>query len=567
MKPTEIEPIDSDGKPQHSHPDRLNQLLIWAAFFLIAALAALVADIWLWPVTDGPTVQAIGPTVHLPSPNPTEPPLPTQLPSATTAVSPTIVASTAVTPPPCVPPNDWGIHIVQEGNTLYSLAQRYGTDVDTLMRVNCLNTFTIFIDQRLYVPGPMASPTLPLPLSTPPPAATATPRPGASATLIADVQATPTPVPSATPQSAFKVNIPNRYLNIVLLGSDKRPSSGAWRTDSMIVVSVDTEQNIVRLLSIPRDLWVYIPGHGYNRVNTADLWGELAKKGTGPDRVKQTIHYNLGIPIHYYVRVDFQGFIKIIDAVGGIDVDVDCPLPDIDLAAGIHHMNGQQALRYARSRKSTNDFDRGRRQRKVLMALWEQGLTLDIIPKLPSLWRTMADTFQTDLPLDQVINLAYMGVQLKPQRILSTSIGASQVQGWMTPEGAAVLLPREDRIRTLLENFYAVKEPGSLDASEKVQIRILNGSPRRQAEQLAASAVSWEGFKVVNTGNADRQDYAQTSIRVYRGDLSAGQELAKLLGVPATSVQDLTATPEQPDPANPVDIQVILGRDYNPCQR
>jgi hypothetical protein len=230
-------------------------------------------------------------------------------------------------------------------------------------------------------------------------------------------------------------------------------------------------------------------------------------------------------------------------------------------------MNGQEALRYARSRKSTNDFDRGRRQRKVLMALWEQGLTLDIIPKLPSLWRTMADTFQTDLPLDQVINLAYMGVQLKPQRILSTSIGASQVQGWMTPEGAAVLLPREDRIRTLLENFYAVKEPGSLDASEKVQIRILNGSPRRQAEQLAASAVSWEGFKVVNTGNADRQDYAQTSIRVYRGDLSAGQELAKLLGVPATSVQDLTATPEQPDPANPVDIQVILGRDYNPCQR
>jgi anionic cell wall polymer biosynthesis LytR-Cps2A-Psr (LCP) family protein len=293
----------------------------------------------------------------------------------------------------------------------------------------------------------------------------------------------------------------------------------------------------------------------------------LAKKGGGPDRVKQTIFYNLGIPIHYYVRVDFQGFMKIIDAVGGVDVDVECPLPDINLAAGMYHMSGAQALRYSRSRYSTNDFDRGRRQRKVLMALWEQGLTLDIIPKLPSLWWAMADSFQTDLPLDQVINLAYVGVQLRPQRILSASIGASQVQSWMTPAGAAVLLPREDRIRKLLENFYAVKDTSSLDVTEKVQIQILNGSSRRQAEQLAASAVSWEGFKVVKSGTADRQNYARTQIRVYRGDVAAGQELASRLGVPATAVQDLTATGEQPDPANPVDIQVILGADYNPCRR
>jgi LCP family protein required for cell wall assembly len=565
MKPIDIQPVDSGDTPASPHSDRLTQLLIWATFFLLAALAALAADIWLWPASEVPVAQAIGPTTPLPGLSPTAPELAAASPPATIAVSPIAVLTMPITPPPCVPPDDWGIHIVQKGNTLYSLAQRYGTDVDTLMRVNCLNTFTIFIDQRLYVPGLSASPTPLVPPATPSPAAT--PRPGASATAIADVPQMPTRVPTATPQSAFRVNIPNRYLNIVLLGSDKRPSSGAWRTDSMIVVSIDMEQNVVRLLSIPRDLWVYIPGHGYNRINTADLWGELAKKGGGPDRVKQTIHYNLGIPIHYYVRVDFQGFMKIIDTVGGVDVDVDCPLPDINLSAGIHHMNGQQALRYARSRKSTNDFDRGRRQRKVLMALWEQGLTLDLIPRLPTLWRAMANSFQTDLPLDQVINLAYVGAQLKPQRILSTSIGASQVQGWITPEGAAVLLPREEKIRTLLENFYAVRDPGKLDATEKVLIRIMNGSPRRQAEQLAASTVSWEGFKVVSQGNADRQDYAQTRILVYRGEMAAGQELARLLGIPTSAVQDLTSAPEQPDPANPVDIQVILGRDYNPCQR
>jgi hypothetical protein len=145
----------------------------------------------------------------------------------------------------------------------------------------------------------------------------------------------PSPAPTDAPTSAFQVKIPNRYVNIVLLGSDKRPSSQAWRTDSMIVVSVDVENNVVRVLSIPRDLWVYIPRHGFNRVNTAELWGELAKKGSGTERVKQTIYHNLGIPIHYYVRVDFQGFIKIIDTAGGVML-TDRPLPDIGPSAEPH---------------------------------------------------------------------------------------------------------------------------------------------------------------------------------------------------------------------------------------
>jgi LCP family protein required for cell wall assembly len=475
---------------------------------------------------------------------------------------------TPVTPPPCVPPADWGIYVVQAGNTLYSLADRYGTDVDTLMHVNCLNTHTIFMGQRLYVPGLGATPTLPAPLSPPEDQPTRTPRPGASATQPAaavEMHADATQPPTLTPQPALRVRIPDNYLNIVLLGSDKRPRSGAWRTDSMIIVSVDTKNNVVRLLSLPRDLWVYIPGHGYNRINTADLWGELAKKGTGPDRVKKTIHYNLGIPIHYYVRVDFQGFMQIIDTVGGIDVDVECPLPDINLSAGMHHMNGKQALRYARSRKSTNDFDRGRRQRKVLMALWDQALTLDIIPKLPELWRTMSGSFQTDLTLDQVINLAYVGAQLKPNRIISRAIGPKQVQSWVTPQGAAVLLPREDRIQAMLDNFYAQADTSQLDASSKVQMRVLNGWQRSEAEALAAANLRWAGFKVTGTGLADRQDYQQTSIRVYTDNLAAAQEVAGELGVPASAIQDLRDQP-QPDAAHPVDLLVIIGRNYNPCR-
>jgi LCP family protein required for cell wall assembly len=440
------------------------------------------------------------------------------------------------------------------------------------MRVNCLNTYTIFIGQHLYVPGPFATATVPTLAPTATAAPTHKPRPGASATPSNSMQTTTPPgpaatrQPTATPKSAFRLNIPNKYLNIVLLGSDRRPGSGAWRTDSMIVVSVDTEENVVRLLSIPRDLWVYIPGHGYNRINTADLWGELARRGSGPERVKQTIHHNLGIPIHYYVRVDFQGFIEIIDAVGGVNVDVECPLPDINLSAGIQHMNGKQALRYSRSRKSTSDFDRGRRQRKVLMALWDQALTLDLIPRLPALWRAMDDAFETDLPLDQVINLAYVGVQLKPQHILSRAIGSRHTQGWITPEGAAVLLPREAEIRTLLQSFYAPVDKANLDAVDQIRVRVLNGSQRSQAAELATASLGWEGFRVVERGVADRQDYARTQIYVYTGNVEAAEQVARQLKVPVSAIQDQTGVAQQPDPSKPVDIQVILGRDYDPCR-
>ena len=559
MKTTEIRPIDNPKTSGAPRPDRLTPLLIAVAVLLTVVLALLISDLWLRPASGGQVARAVGPA----QPGPTSAP-PTLSPSPTVARNESSPAP--VTPPPCVPPVDWSIYPVQPGNTLFSLAQRYNADVDALMRVNCLNTTTIFVGQRLYVPAPpavaeAASPELADHSSDP----ANMPQPGASATPVTGMAAAV--VPTLTPMPAFPISIPDRYTNIVLLGSDRRPGAAAWRTDSIIVVSVDSTNKVVRLLSIPRDLWVYIPGHGYNRINTADLWGELAKKGNGPEWVKKTIHHNLGIPIHYYVRIDFEGFVKIINTVGGIDVDVDCALPDMKLSSGMHHMDGKMALRYSRSRYSTNDFDRGRRQRKVLMALWDQTLTLNVIPRLPELWWTMANNFQTDLSLDQVINLAYVGAQLEPQRILSRAIGASHVQGWMTPQGAAVLLPRQDRIRTLLENYYTPVDPNSLDNANKLAVRVLNGAQRRDADQLAAANLRRAGYKAKPAGVAEHQNYNQTQILVYTGNMGAAQEIAQELQVPATRIQDLTGKAEQPDPAKPVDFQVILGSDYNPCQR
>ena len=559
MKPTEIRPVEQVKASGALRPDRLTPLLIAVAVILVAILILLASDLWFRPISGGGVAQAVG-AAEL-APTSAAAGMEPAIGDAVSAVSGDLASpAPAITPPACVPPSDWGIYLVEQGNTLFSLARRYGTDVETLMHVNCLNANTIFVGQRLYVPGmaaPASSDGAPLPAGTPQPGTTADPAPANAVAAL----------PTLTPMPAIQVSIPDRYTNIVLLGSDRRPGSAAWRTDSIIIVSVDSANKIVRLLSIPRDLWVYIPGHGYNRINTADLWGELAKEGSGPERVKQTIHHNLGIPIHYYVRIDFEGFKKIIDAVGGIDVDVDCALTDIKLSAGMHHMDGKLALRYARSRYSTNDFDRGRRQRKVLLALWDQALTMDIIPKLPQLWWTMANSFQTDLTLDQVINLAYVGTQLEPQRILSRAIGASHVQSWMTPQGAAVLLPQQDKIRALLDAYYTPVDPNNLDGASKLQVQVLNGSQRNDADQLAVANLRFAGFKAKAAGPAESQNYNKTQIFIYTGNTGAAYEIAQELQVPASNIQDLTGTQAQPDPANPVDFSVILGWDYDPCQR
>jgi LCP family protein required for cell wall assembly len=554
------------------------RLLIGLAVLLTAAAVAIGVDLWLSPEHGVPVTQSDR------SSQPTAAASPSAVPSSI-VIAAVAATPTPGTPPPCIVPHDWGIHVVQEGNTLFSLAQLYGTDVENLKRVNCLDDPTILVNQRLHVPGPLALPTFatPTPVEPSPLSPTNTPQPELATTATAGVPlevftiVVPTPDRSTRPRPAFRVSIPDRYLNILLLGSDKRPEesvyrrvgtrhSKLWRTDAIIIVSLDVEDNTLRMLNIPRDLWVDIPGHGYDRINSAELWGELAEEGGGPDLVKQTIYNNLGIPIHYYGQADFEGFIQVVDTLGGLDVAVDCALPARNLEAGIHHMDGVEVLKYMTSRKDYSDFDRGRRQRRVLMALWDQALTPGIIPRLPELWVTMADNFQTDLPLDKVINLAYFGLQLKPRNIHQASINRKHVEDWIAPSGAMVLRPREDELREFLEEFYAPIDQAGQERVEKVRVQVLNGSQRSQVEELAADALRGKGFKVVDKGQADRQDYAQTQIRVFKGDPAAGAWIAERLKVPLTAVLDLTTTPDPPDLSNPIDIKVVLGEDYDPCQ-
>lgn len=292
------------------------------------------------------------------------------------------------------------------------------------------------------------------------------------------------------------------------------------------------------------------------------------EEGSGPETVKKTIYHNLGIPIHYYVKVGFQGFVDIIDTLGGVDIDVSCPLPQesLQLEPGMHHLDGQMALDFVHSREFSSDYDRGRRQRKMLMALWEQKVTPEIIPKLPQLWLQFSDAYVTDIPLDQAISLASLGLQMDFQDIDTAAITNKQVKHWTTPEGAQVLLPRADELQALLEGFYAPKEPSDKKEA-KIRVEVIDGSGVHDAEQLAAAELKRAGFKAKGRSTTDATNPARTQIIVRTGSLADGEQVAGVLAVSDRGIQDETHIPDPPNPSNQVDIRVILGTDYDPCRR
>jgi len=257
-------------------------------------------------------------------------------------------------------------------------------------------------------------------------------------------------------------------VNIVLLGSDHRPDAPTWRTDVMVVVAIEPAAKRVGIVAIPRDLWVTLPGFGENRINAADFIGEYYRaSGGGPGLVKRTIAENLELPVDYYVRLDFGGFERIVDALGGVTVDVECPieerfvdpasptgLTDVNIQPGVQTMNGRTALFYVRARHATSDYDRVRRQQRLLLALRQQVLNLDIVPKVPALWLALNDAVQTDLGLPEILALARLGVEVKTSDIHGVIIDQTLTQAATSPEGYAILLPEREKIRAAIANLF-----------------------------------------------------------------------------------------------------------------
>lgn len=264
-----------------------------------------------------------------------------------------------------------------------------------------------------------------------------------------------------------------RRLTVLLMGLDKRPGERGtgFRTDTLIVVSLDPAAQRVGMLSLPRDLRVPIPNRPetFYPINSAYVLGELERPGYGARLTAETIQYNLGIPIDHYVVLSFEAVIGFIDAIGGITIDVpseivDNEYPDMAfgydplyIPAGRQVMDGALALKYARTRHQTDDFDRTRRQQQVILAVRQQVLRGDVLPALilraPALWNDLSKGIITDLTFDQILSLAWYLKDIPLQSIRTATLDERYVRA-VNVRGEVLLTIDRERIAELLIDVF-----------------------------------------------------------------------------------------------------------------
>ena len=314
-----------------------------------------------------------------------------------------------------------------------------------------------------------------------------------------------TPAPEAPRFEASQLDVPEwsskERVNIILLGTDRRDNEpDVTRTDTLLIVSIDPVTKSAGVLSLPRDLWVNIPGYGFERVNTAFEIGEFQKKGGGPALLRKTIEGLLGVPIHHYALVGFTGFRKVVDQLGGVVVDVERPFRDDEFPSGnygtrrilfqtgLQVLDGETALWFVRSRHADSDFGRNRRQRQFLLAVRQQALQLNMITKAPAMLSSIMDSVKTDLRTTEILSLARMAKDVETSKLVSRAVDESMVNPWMTPGGAAVLLPEPAAIRQVVQEVFGT--PGKLPTLPVMRAPPVVSTPDVLSAPIAVNPVS-----------------------------------------------------------------------------
>jgi len=389
--------------------------------------------------------------------------------------------------------------------------------------------------------------------------------------------ATKTPAVPATPGPPPPTIAPlKRPLTILLIGIDRREEGGNTLNDVNIVVYVHPEGRFASMLSIPRDTAVEIPGFLTDKINAAYGLGEiyLADSGGGPALIRQTVERFLDLPIDYYALVDFQGFERLVDLVGGIIVDVPTPLEDneypsgtvgytrIYIPAGLQLMDARTALQYVRSRHSDSDFGRNRRQQQVLLALRDRilqsGLLSDL-GRLEPLLQELGKTVQTDLPLDTLLALARLAPDIPPERISSYTLDASNCLSEIS--GTTRLYPSLPCVRSIAQEMQ--QDPVMRKVREEAaRVEVRNGT--LTCNLCAARTRDYllkRGFYVVDVLQDPQAGIYTRTLVLDGGDHPfTRQQLAELLHVQPDFVR------RGPVDSPHADIVVILGDDYVPPQ-
>ncbi|MBV9579642.1 MAG: LCP family protein [Chloroflexi bacterium] len=358
-------------------------------------------------------------------------------------------------------------------------------------------------------------------------------------------------------------------VNILLLGIDKRddePIEGT-RSDTMILASIDPVNKSAALVSLPRDMWVAIPGcgpragcvGGKQRINVAHGVG-------GPELAVQTVTADFGVPIQYYARVDFHGFQQMVDAVGGVVIDVDQPVKDdeyptpdygyqrIYFGPGPQLMSGDLALQYARSRHGTTDFARAQRQQEVIVAVRNRVLQLDMLTRAPELLGIAQNSITTDLKPVQMLALGKLVSQIDRDRITNLVIDANYVRPFTGPDGEDLLDPNIPAIRQAIVSAQKTAAHPELRA----KLEVLNGSGTVGMGQKAADLLTAQGFNVVKIASAERSDYPSSVVQVMGTDAAgAAQAVAGVLKMPETAI----VSGDPPADAS-ADIRIVVGQDF-----
>ena len=403
----------------------------------------------------------------------------------------------------------------------------------------------------------------------------------------------PTPEPSAVGPSVAQVSVPpwdgKQRLNILLIGADEQ--RGGHNTDTLITVSIDPITKQVAMFSLPRDtVDVPVPagparslwGSAYrNKINSffinnrrrSDVWPGNDRT-RGYNALKATIGELYGLDIKYFVEVNFDGFRKVVDAVGGVTVNVQIPVSDdafptvtgrttrLYIPSGLQHMDGAQALRYARSRKTSSDFDRAARQQRLLLSLREQADPQELIPRLPQLIDALKQTVRTDIPISQLDELLGLASSVDTTNIRSYVFSPPlySTDTCADPRGC-VVLPKVDRIRIAVRNAFkgspADEARRQKLASEGAQIWVLNGTGELNRGARIAGYLEAQGL----AASAPRQRPpgsvpASTKIVVYNGAETGLTDTIAYLEQ-RFHVQVKTAK----DPAVRADIVITIGRD------
>ena len=368
-------------------------------------------------------------------------------------------------------------------------------------------------------------------------------------------------------------------VNILLIGVANENIHRPGLADSLMIVSVNRDLNLASVLSLPRDLWVYIDGYDMDKINTAYFYGEANADPeiTGVSLLKEAILYNLGLEIDYYARINFIGLKDIVDSLGGVTITVDCSLQDwkiIDplgdkqdednwelftLRGGVHHLDGETALWYVRSRRTSSDLDRGRRQQDLLRAIWRTFRRRGLLNDLPALYEQFTGIVDTDITPDVLLSFAPLALTLDTGDVeyYRMRIHHEIENAFSKGEGKAILEMNRDAVVTLMQNLVLPPTANQLGVSHPT-IALVRATEIEDWVWVAAHRLELEGFKtfVLNEPTSYRE---WNHIIDYTG-ADKGNPIDMIQRVLRVTDEGVSV---EPDPNREYDYKVYIGANYS----